>query len=467
MAQVVMTIDRNAGHTSSLEAHIRQEMAMGTVCKHSAADALRHVISGAEPQPDVVLMEVGTDTSTVEVLRALRSLRPDMQVLLLASHATVDAALDYLAEGASDFLLMPFHPAQLTAAIRNALIRRDLQVAARHAWTREPVSLEEFTPASAALEATLYLARKFADTDAPLILEGAPGTGRELFARAIHGSSGRADAPFLAVNASAYLEGEAMKALFGSEGKRGILARVGHGSLLLRNADSLPLPVCHRLLAVLRGDEPLHPSRPQERFNGRMMFAVQDATRSTTDEAVQEGIARMFSQLNALPLRVPYLRDMPEDIPFFSMQLCRRYAALEGKPVLGISPPALQMLREISWPGNMEQLALGIFNAVMCCQSHELQIGDFRYLFRPQSASVSPLPVEGRGGMAAMGDDERREGLLRCLDRQGNVKRLQDVEQELIRYALERYSGHMSAVARHLGIGRSTLYRKISTMDGK
>lgn len=471
MAQVVMTIDRNEDHARTLEKHIRQEMAMGTVRMQSAGDALRHVVSGKEPQPDIILMDLGMESATLDVLRALHSLRPDMQVIMLASHASVDMAMAALTEGAADFLLMPFHPAQLTSSIRNALIRRDLQIEARHAWAHERIALEDFKAESSALGATLFLARKLADTDAPLILEGAPGTGRELFARAIHGSSRRRAAPFIAANVSVLLGEEAALRLLGDERNPGLLAKVQDGSLLLRNIDTLPEKLQRRLLAALKREVPLREGHPQEYFNGRVMFAVQDAARRSSATAEQQHAAHLFSQLNALPISIPYLRDIPEDIPFLATQLCRRYAALEGKSILGISPAAIQMLREISWPGNMEQLALGIFNAVMCCEGSELQISDFRYLFRPQSATVSTLPVvsmpEKADEAQAVPEASQANGVLRCVDTKGNVKRLQDVEQEMIRYALERYSGHMSAVARHLGIGRSTLYRKISSMDGK
>lgn len=470
MAQVVMTIDRNEDHARTLEKHIRQEMAMGTVRMQSAGDALRHVVSGIEPQPDVILMDLGMESTTLDVLRALHSLRPDMQVIMLASHASVDMAMAALTEGAADFLLMPFHPAQLTSSIRNALIRRDLQIEARHAWANERIALEDFKAESASLGATLFLARKLADTDAPLILEGAPGTGRELFARAIHGSSTRRDAPFVAANVSVFLQEEIAPRLFGDARVQGLLAKAQGGSLLLRNIDALSEKMQRRLLSVLKGDAPMRDDYPQERFNGRVMFAVQDAARRANATAEQQHVAHLFSQLNALPVSIPYLRDIPEDIPFLATQLCRRYAALEGKAILGISPAATQMLREISWPGNMEQLALGIFNAVMCCEGSELQVSDFRYLFRPQSATVSPLPAvlpDVEEGAEPPTANIPNEGVLRCVDTKGNVKRLQDMEQEMIRYALERYSGHMSAVARHLGIGRSTLYRKISTMGDK
>lgn len=465
MAQVVMTVECKQDHARTLERHIRQEMTLGAVRVQSSDEALRYMVSGVSPQPDVILLDMGLDERALEVIRALRSLRNDVQVIVLVSHAAVDTAMKALDHGATDFLLMPFHAAQLTSAIRNALIRRDLQIEARHAWTGERISLDDVRAESAALGATLFLARKLAETDAPLLLEGAPGTGRELFARAIHGSSARAEAPFLAINASVFDATEAMTRLFGDAQKPGLLHKVLEGSLLLRNVDVLPEEARQRLLAVAGGTAPIHPVRPDETFRGRLMFAVNDAARRSSSNERRE-VGDLFSRLNALPINIPYLRDIPEDIPYLARLLCRRYAMLEGRSILGISPAACQMLREISWPGNMEQLAQGIFNAVMCCEGTELQVADFRYLFRQQGATVSHLETAD-GATAPAKPVADGGGVLHCVDESGNVKRLQDMEQEMIRYALERYSGHMSDVARHLGIGRSTLYRKISSMDGK
>lgn len=462
MAQVVMTIDDNSEHAGAIEKHIKQIMALDSLRVTSGEEALRSMLSGSASLPDVVLLSCEKRHAPLEVLRALRSFRSDVQVILLATHATIDVAEAALSCGAAEFLLMPFHPAQLTAAIRNALLRRDLQIEARQGWAAERFSLEAFSPRSAALSATVFLARKLVDASAPILLEGAPGTGRELLARAMHGSSSRHEEPFITLNASVYHGERAMDELFGDKNQTGLMHKVRGGTLLLRHVDCLPQAVYNRLLPVIKGNEPIHEARSEERFKGRVMFVVNDAARRSSSNERKE-INLLFSQLNVLPVSIPYLRDVPEDIPFLAQMHCRRFAAIEGKDILGISGDAKQMLREISWPGNMEQLAQAIFNAVMCCEGNELQVSDFRYLFRPQNASLVHFPSPEGTRAASEGDAE--SAMRPYMDESGNIKRLQDVEQELIRYALERYSGHMSEVARHLGIGRSTLYRKVSSMD--
>lgn len=463
MAQIVMLIDDNKNRMAETEAHIQQELGLET-CRAATGEAALHYLVGNKlAQPDVVLFCVGKDPFALQAIRTIRSYRNDVQVIAVLSHAQVQLAAEALAFGAADFLLMPFHPVQLTAAIRNVLLRRDLQLEARHAWASQRIALEDIDAKSPPLEATLFLARKLAADDTPLVLEGAPGTGREMLARAIHGSSERHAEPFRAINASLLLPGDAMRQLFGDASHKGMLQQAGRGTLFIRNVDSLSDAVRERLLRVAKG-APV--GRGNERFAGRLIFAMYDAARRSASNERRE-VSDFFSAIGAVPISLPYLREIPDDIPTLAMLHCRRYAALEGRPVTGISPQALQMLREISWPGNMEQLSQGIFNAVMCCQGAELQVEDFRYLFKPQAAKVRYLP----GGLSRADGGgkrtQRSDGLLRCVDETGNIKRLQDVEEEVIRYALERYSGHMSDVARHLGIGRSTLYRKISSMDGK
>lgn len=468
MAQVVMVVDENQHRALDMQNHIEQELGLDSYHLQSGEDAIRTIVGKALPQPDVVLFYMDGDRFSLDTIRAMRNFRTDVQVVALVSHAQEDIAEQVMQGGAADVLFVPFHPVQLTMAIRNALLRRDLQIEARHAWASEHLALEDVDAKSAALQGTIFLAKKLAKNDAPLVLEGAPGTGREMIARAIHGSSSRGKAAFVPLNASVLLADEAEHVLFGNAYQEGVLDKVQNGTLFLRNLDSLPTFALHRLKAIIQDGAPICESRPKHVFSGRIMFAMNDAARRASSKEAQE-ISRLFSSLNAMSVNLPYLRDIPEDIETLAWLYCRRYAVLEGKTITRLSAPAVQMLREISWPGNMEQLSQGIFNAVMCCQGSELLSSDFRYLFRTHSATVSSFPSDGRGEAALPqeGLQSRLDGLLKCVDDTGNVKRLQEVEEEIIRYALKRYSGHMSDVARHLGIGRSTLYRKLSSMDGE
>lgn len=235
------------------------------------------------------------------------------------------------------------------------------------------------------------------------------------------------------------------------------------GTVLIRNIDAFSTEARQALHAGI-----MQARKDRNEEYPRIIFVVNDATRRSGNGEHKE-INQLFSSVNALPVTLPYLKNIPEDIPFLAMLFARHYAALEGKVVRGVSDEAMQLLCDLSWPGNLEQLSQAMFNAVMCCEGEMLQVPDFRYLFLHKSANVSPLfsetPTVSVARPITVAGSE--EDTLHCVDESGNVKRLQEVEQEMIRYALERYSGHMSEVARHLGIGRSTLYRKLSSMDEK
>jgi DNA-binding NtrC family response regulator len=459
MAQHVLLIYGDSAQAKTLQTYIRDEMQLGCLISPNAEDALRLLLMHPDLRPDVVLYHMVDEESSLDSMCAIRNLRRDTQVVVLLGHPDTETAINCLTHGAADFLLTPFHAVQLAATVRNALIRRDLQIEARQAWAAERIILEDIDARSAALQATLFMARKLAEGEGAMVLEGAPGTGHEMYARAIHGSSSRRHAPFMAFNAAIFHSEQLERRLFGDTHHSGLLDDVQEGTLYLRNLATMPETVRNRMMRVVLREEPICPSRPQHRFVGRLVFAMDDAARRSNSNEKRE-ISHFFSALNALPISLPYLREIPEDIAMLAMLHGGRYAALEGKVITGIAPPARQMLREISWPGNMEQLCHAVFNAVMCCQGSELQVEDFRYLFPAQPASVSQLsPKEA--------PETETKGVLRCVDATGNIRRLEEMEAELIRYALDRYSGHMSDVARHLGIGRSTLYRKLSSMGEK
>lgn len=483
MVQTVMIVDKNREHAPALERHLAEQFGLRCYYVHSGEAALRYLMENRVSPPNLILFDISEGDQALDVIRSMHLFQQGLEIIALATHAEIERAVEASKMGATDFLLMPFHPGQLTVAVRNALLRRELQqeTLRLHGLSGIDVQLKELHEdvKSQALHATLFVAEKIAESDSHVVLEGSPGCGRELFAQAIHNSSVRKDAPFYSINLALYSPLHVESTLFGSSTHKGILERVGSGTLFFRNISSLSDTCRTQLAQIAAGEVPIHPERPDVYFTGRMMFAMDDASRRLALQEKKE-IRQFFSQVNAMPVTIPSLKDMKEDIPFLATLCCKRFAPMEGKAIFRIHPEVLEMLQEMSWPGNIQQLSVAIFHAVMCCAGTELQMEDFRYLMRPQSASVSflrPQASEGENGKvvqfnsytpaATPGVQHVFSGILSCMDDTGNVKRLQDMEQELIRYALQRYNGHMSEVARHLGIGRSTLYRKLSSIEAK
>lgn len=441
MVQIILIIHANADYAAELQQHIQKQMKLETQCMTSGEEALRAMADGTIPQPDVVLYTLEKTSSAPDTIREMRRFRNDMQIVTILDHTQTELAVKTMAYGAVDFLLAPFHAAQLTATIRNALARRDLQIEARQAWAGERIILEDMVAQSTALKVVLAKAKTLAQTATPLVLKGAAGSGREMLARAMHNSSPRKHYPFITLNASLLSPDDASDRFFGDGSA---LAKAQNGTLFIRNIDSLPQAVLQKLLEQVKEGGAVHV---------RLLLAVNAAVKKS-DNAEENNMLLALLDM----VQLPSLSDIPEDIVALALTHCRRYAAYEGKAVTGISPAACQMLRNAPWPGNIEQLSQNVFRAVMQCKGHELQVEDFSHLYRSHHAEVTYLPKKGTTLQT------RIDGLLKYVDDKGHIKRLQDVEETIIRYALKHYKGHMTDIARHLGIGRSTLYRKISAM---
>jgi DNA-binding NtrC family response regulator len=335
----------------------------------------------------------------------------------------------------------------------------------------------------------LRLGRRGAQSNIPILIEGESGVGKEMIARAIQGESERAGRPFVAVNCGAIPENLVESILFGHEkgaftgatGKHsGKFQEADGGTLFLDEVAELPLDMQVKLLrAIQEGEIDPVGSRKSVKVNIRLI----SATNRNMIEMVKAGQFRedLYYRLNVYPMMVPPLRDRKDDIPALVDHFITRLSAEEGRKVRGIAPNAIPMLQAYGWPGNVRQLENTIFRAIVLCESDLLEIQDF-----PQIASlvdgyeiiVPPAPTMARkpaapvgpamtGGTQSVGrsaghqvSDGMALGIPAVTDG-GHIRKLDEVEADMIRLALNRYRGQMSEVARKLGIGRSTLYRKM------
>ncbi len=224
----------------------------------------------------------------------------------------------------------------------------------------------------------------------------------------------------------------------------------------------MPLAMQVKLLRVLQEGEvdPIGSKRPV-----KVDVRIISATNRDLAEAVKMGEFRedLYYRLNVFPIEIPALRDRREDIPALLEHFIKRVNAQERRSVRGADIAALDMLKSFDWPGNVRQLENAVFRAVILSDGHTLQPQDF-----PQISGLAPLiPVQEAAGLQdeaadqAAPKDEDETNKLKFLDRSGHLRSLEAIERDLIQFAIENYSGHMSEVARRLGIGRSTLYRKV------
>ena len=468
MTQTILLVDSNAKRAAELETYLAGQLGFRVLTLQSGQEVIHYLRAGRIPAPDLVLYDLGFDRDALQHVHTIRQMQRSLPVIALVTQVGVELGVEAVLAGATDLLACPFHAGQLGVTIRKALLLRDLEdeVWRLRAWNEGAFSLGDIHAESEAMRATVFLAQSVANARFPLLLEGAGGVGKEMFARAIHGSSQHKNYPFISLNFSLLSPDEMEDALFGGLMADGAIARVGGGSIFIRGIEQMPDSLRRRLEIQILADTKAteETTRNDSPLRCRYMFAAYDAIRRVAGRERKE-VLEFFSSIHALPIAIPSLRDMKDDIPMLADMLSRRYAVIEGRPILGITPAAGELLKEYSWGGNIRQLAQAVFHAVMCCDGSALDVADFRYLRNPDASPVSFLPDRGDAVQRARGKRSQDGGLLSCVDEAGNVRRLEEVEMEIIRYALSRYNGHMSDVARHLGIGRSTLYRKLADSD--
>lgn len=432
-----------------------------------------------------------------EFMATLHAMDVDLPVIVQTGLDRVEQAVEAMRAGAFDFLVSPVSPERLHGAITSALKlhgRHGLFKPSRRSRSGA-VSFADIIAVSAPTVRVVELARRAAHSTIPVVIEGEGGVGKEMVARAIHSGSDRAAKPFVAVNCDATAAEYIEELLFGDSGTEahaanacsGKFCLADGGTLFLDEIGSLPLSVQARLLqAVQQGDIACAGSQKPRKIDVRLI----SATRRNLIEEVKAGRFRedLYYRLNVYPITIPALRRRRDDIPYLARSFVERFSLEQrlSKP-LGISAEALALLTSCEWHGNVRELENALFRAVILANGPELTTVDFPQISaqqeaddrRPAVARVRlsearrdvtdrALPGGFRDGLeqvaayvATSAEQPPSSNVIVSTDDSGNVRKLADVEEELIRFALKFYRGQMSQVARKLGIGRSTLYRKL------
>jgi DNA-binding NtrC family response regulator len=428
----------------------------------------------------------------LEFLERLQSIRGDLPVIVQTAQGSIETVIKAMRAGADDFVVKPISPERLKISIQNLLKVNALteEVKRLNKKVGGALTFNDLIASSPAMTNVLRLGRRGAQSNIPILIEGESGVGKEMIARAIQGESERAGRPFVAVNCGAIPENLVESILFGHEKGSFTGATSKHlgkfqeadgGTLFLDEVAELPLDMQVKLLRAIQEGEidPVGSRRPVK-VNIRLV----SATNRNMIEMVKAGQFRedLYYRLNVYPIMVPPLRDRKEDIPALVDHFITRFAAEEGRKVRTITAEALDLLRDYGWPGNVRQLENTVFRAIVLCEGDILEIQDF-----PQIASLvegyeikippaPPLPAKPQlpqgaaaiaGGMPRSGGPAVADGVgygITVVTEGGHIRKLEEVEADMIRLALNRYQGQMSEVARKLGIGRSTLYRKMKDL---
>ena len=386
------------------------------------------------------------------LVRRIRSLRPQLPVVVTTGGARSTTVIDALRAGASDYLLLPVNAKRLAAALDHAVEGGSERTELRPLTERLPhrPELDRAIGSAPGFRAALAIAAKAARARGPLLITGEAGSGRAWLARAIHAAGPRAEAPFVRAALDG-LQAEAIdRLLFGhppGDGPHGAVVDADGGTLHLVGPDRLPLRLQARLVrAMERGEVQATGSAIRHRVDVRVIASDDGALPGL----VAAGRMRedLFYKLSATTVELPPLTERTGDLPALTRDTLRRIAELTGTRPLSVTDGALSLLRRYDWPGNLRQLEGVLFRAAALANGDALTEFDFPALLAQLGEGAGPARV-GAGVE---------------LFEKGELRLLSDIEADVIRLAINHYGGRMSEVARRLGIGRSTLYRKLSDL---
>ncbi|MCX5738366.1 MAG: sigma-54 dependent transcriptional regulator [Proteobacteria bacterium] len=388
--------------------------------------------------------------SGIELCEWLRDNRPDVPVVVITGFGGLDSAIAAIRAGAHDFLPKPFEVEELAFRLERALRHRNLleEVKRLRESQTDPAG-DELVGDSAAMRKLRQLVARVARSDAPVLITGETGSGKELVARAIHRLGARPDGPFVAVNCAALPEALLESELFGHAkgaftdaraARTGLFVQASGGTLLLDEIGELAQALQPKLLRALQ-ERRVRPVGAVEEldFDARVVAA----TNRDLATAVEEGRFRedLFFRLDVLPVEVPPLRARGADVLLLAQHCLRRCAERNSRMPLGISRAAAEKLTDYAWPGNVRELQNCIERAAALADHDQI------------------LPEDLPERIQAY----RKSDLLLVSDDPSTLVPLAVVEQRYVARVLEATAGNKTLAARILGVDRKTLYRKLGS----
>lgn len=461
----LLLIDDEPAQTSLIGALVARTR--WRVTRVADAAAAMEVIARDEQRIDAILIDIGASQADgVSAIAQLTSDRQGPPVVAITTSDSADLAVRAMRAGATDFIVKPVTPDRLCSALNHASdASRPGELRPLAEKLRQPLGFDEVVGEAPSFRAAIDIAMRVAQTSAPVLIEGESGVGKEVIAQAIHRASSLHDKPLITVNCGAIPSGLVESELFGHE--RGAFTgaferRIGHfaaadgGTIFLDEIGELPLEAQVKLLRVLQSGE-IQPigARSARRLNVRVLAA--------TNRSLAADVARgrfredLFYRLAVVQIVVPPLRQRIEDVGPLARHLLTRISGHLGVPPIAIDAEALQLLSAFHWPGNVRQLHNVLFRAAIFCPAGTLSVADLPHL----ATMAAPAQAEAEPSGHPSPTPQNSMPLLQA---NGHIRRMTDIEGDMIRFAISHYHGRMSEVARRLGIGRSTLYRKLGEL---
>jgi DNA-binding NtrC family response regulator len=488
MPKRVLVVDDDPAQRRILEETIKR-FGYSVATAESGDKALAALKADSANDICLVLLDlVMPGTDGMAVLSAMRALPKKPPAIVQTAHGSIDAAIAAMRAGAVDFVVKPVSPERLEVSIKNTLKIEALagELNRIKAQAKGSLGFDDLIAGSETMRRVIELGKRAANSTIPVLIEGESGVGKELIARAIQGESIRAGKPFVTVNCGAIPE----NILFGhekgsftgaSEKRAGKFVEADQGTLFLDEIGELPLDAQVKLLRALQEGE-IDPVGGKQSV--KVDFRLISATNQNLINLINEGRFRedLYYRLNVFPIWVPPLRERLEDVPELVRHFIARFAAEEGKRIDGLDADASAMLQSYTWPGNIRQLENAVFRAVVLADTPMLTVNEFPQIaahVEGYHVTVPPAPapkdlIPHIDGPVMLGESAAAPATIHlhsangkdaigiaALSDSGDIRSLEAVEADMIRLAFGRYRGRMTEIAKRLGIGRSTLYRKM------
>jgi two-component system response regulator HydG len=446
LLKLLVVDDENAVRESCRD--VAESLGFSTQVAHSSAEVI-HILDSASI--DVILLDLRISGGNgVDLLREIKRRRPEAVVVIMTGYATVHSAVQAMKAGAYDYISKPFTFDELRLVLDR--VTAHLKLAVENRLLRDAMKSKRgfgsLVGRAPEMEKLYRIITKAANSSHPVLILGESGTGKELVARSIHLGGTYRDRPFIPVDCGALVPTLIESELFGYvrgaftgavRSKDGLLATAEGGTIFLDEVGELPLDLQSKLLRAIQEKEirPVGSTRAVP-VNVRILAA----TNRDLESAVQQGTFRrdLFFRLNVLTLRIPPLRERKQDIPLLAGHFLERVARTTGVHRT-ISDEALRRMLDYDWPGNVRELENSLERACALSSSATLQIGDLPTTLRNLAHEDYPVLDSGTN--------------------HNGIVPLSELEKRAIIQAIEQLHGDKLAAAHQLGIGKTTLYRKL------
>lgn len=461
----VLLVDDDALHRRMLATLLSRKLSLEALEAENGRKALEMLKSAPEGSIKLVLLDLNMPVmGGIETLEILARDYPGLPVIMITGSTDIQDAVRAMKSGATDFITKPYESDRMRVTVENALRIGTLTREVGRLKRKESgiLAFSDLTGYNNGLSGVVVTGRKAAASDIPVLVTGETGTGKELFARAIHGESARVLKPFVAVNCGAIPENLIESTLFGHEKGAftgataqapGRFREAGGGTIFLDEIGELPMEAQTRLLRVLQQKEvePVGAARPVP-VDVRIISA-------TNRDLAAEVKAKRFREdllfrINALKVEMPPLRARRADIPALARRFAERFSHSCGVAPREISDTVMEMLCDMAWPGNVRELENAVYRAVVLSEGPQLEAENFM-VRRVEPGALNRGP----------GVDIDNVDKTTFLKKDGILKPMADIERETILFALGHHGGNMTEAAKALGMAKSTLYRKIPDLS--